>query len=464
MAMILRAQLKDTVDSWVIKINTKVAMNNNLKGNDICEVFNRDRGSSRFLKVRLDGRIKGDAGIINTESAQLDGAANNDQLEIIKEKQVDAQEVLVRVEMEEAEREKLITVLNEINQNQGEILHKFFKRKKPVFNQGLKVHWKDKNVDLKILRVDPHPFGAYVPGTKVRVALVSPFNGILMVDTSGSMYSQMITNLPGTLRLSDDPIINELMYKTKYKQLKEVILAIENDKHVPRLYGALGAVLLYFSEKAERELSEKVGLISYSNKARIAGYKYGDENRLWLQVGRGGINNPDQYKEMLVKTLFETVGEDTKKVTHGYNAFVEAWKLFKLMAREDESTLPTMIVILSDGEFNGDKGSFATIEDVEAVSHKVIELVKKGFIGDRRVVINAVYIGDDESPRGKVAVDTLREITRLTNGELIQPSQLMELAKFYENSARSLVYDLGTREQFDEEDELVEEEEEEEVE
>ena len=68
------------------------------------------------------------------------------------------------------------------------------------------IYWKNKN-HLKILKVDPFPYALYVPGTKVRVALTSPFNGILMVDTSGSMYNQMIPNLPGTLRLSDDPIL-----------------------------------------------------------------------------------------------------------------------------------------------------------------------------------------------------------------------------------------------------------------
>jgi hypothetical protein len=217
------------------------------------------------------------------------------------------------------------------------------------------------------------------------------------------------------------------------------------------LYAALGAVLLYFSEKAERELSEKVGLISYSNKARVANYKHGGESRVWLQVGKGGIKNTDQYKEMLVRTLFDCIGEDTKKVTHGLNAFVEVWKLFKLMLTEGKP-LPTMIVILSDGEFNGDKGSFAKLEDVEDVSKKVIELVKKVFSQDKRVVINAVYIGDDQSDRGLIAVDTLKEITQLTNGELIQPKQLLDLAKFYENAARSLVYDLGTMEHIEEEE------------
>lgn len=462
MALILNAVLKDDVDSWVIKINSDIAQSNKIKRNDICEVFNRDRGSSRFLRVKLDGRIKGATAIINTETAQLDGATTNDQLEILKEKSVEAKELLVRVEMVEAEREEMIKVMSDINKNQGELIHKFFKKKKPVFNQGFKLYWKDKNLNLKILKVDPFPYAAYVPGTKVRVALTSPFNGILMVDTSGSMHKQTIPNVPGTLRLSDDPILNQLKEAEKYRRLGEVIDAIENDKHVPRLYGALGAVLLYFSEKAERELSEKVGLISYSNKARIAGYRYGNENRLWLQVGKGGINNPDQYKEMLVKTLFDVVGEDTKKVTHGYNAFVEVWKLFKLMEKEDARPLPTMIVILSDGEFNGDKGSFAKLSDVKSVSEKVLGLVRKGFAADTRVVINAVYIGDDKSPRGKIAVDTLKEITRLTNGEFIQPKQLNELARFYENAARHLVYDLGSREHFEEEDEEDEEEEDEE--
>jgi len=461
MTLILKAGLKDDIDSWVIKIPTKVAASFNIESNDICEVFNRDRGSSRYFRVKLDGRIKAESAIINREIAQLEGAADNDQLEIEKKEPVKANEILVRVEMESAERDKMIQIVSDINKNQGELIHQFFRRKKPVFNQGLKIYWKKKNLNLKILKVDPFPFAGYAPGTKVRVALTSPFNGLLMVDTSGSMYRQMIPNVPGTLRLSDDPILGKLKEEPRYRMLKEVIDAIENREQVPRLYAALGAVLLYFSEKAERELSEKVGLISYSSKARIANYRHGKENRLWLQVGKGGIQNTDQYKEMLVKTLFDCIGEDTKKVTHGYNAFVEVWKLFKLMLK-DGKQLPTMIVILSDGEFNGDKGSFAKLEDVQTVSNKVIELVNKVFSGDKRVVINAVYIGDDKSDRGKIAVNTLREITNMTNGDLIQPKQLIELAKFYENAAQSLVYDLGTKEHFDEE-ELEEEEIEEEA-
>ncbi len=449
--MILKASLRDEVDSWIIKIPTKIANENNIRKNDICEVFNRDRGSSRYLKVRLDGRLKSDTALINRETAQLEGAANNDQLEIVKEEPVEAKELLVRVEMESAVRDEMIEVMEEINRSQGELIHKFFSRRRPVFNQGSKIYWKEKNLNLKILKVDPFPYATYARGTKVRVALTSPFNGILMVDTSGSMYKQMIPNAPGTLRLSDDPILSTLKEDPRYNMLNEVIEAIENKDQVPRLYAALGAVLLYFSEKAERELSEKVGLISYSNKARVANYKHGGESRVWLQVGKGGIKNTDQYKEMLVRTLFDCIGEDTKKVTHGLNAFVEVWKLFKLMLTEGKP-LPTMIVILSDGEFNGDKGSFAKLEDVEDVSKKVIELVKKVFSQDKRVVINAVYIGDDQSDRGLIAVDTLKEITQLTNGELIQPKQLLDLAKFYENAARSLVYDLGTMEHIEEEE------------
>lgn len=458
MSLILKASLNDEIDSWVIKINSKVAAGNDFKGSDVVEVFNRDRGSSRFMRIKLDGRIKGEVARVNREIAQLDGAANNDQLEITKVESIEAKELLVRVELEAESKDKQIDVMTEINKNQGELIHKFFRRKKPVFNQGSKIYWKDKKLNLKILKVDPFPYAAYVPGTKVKAALTSPFNGILMVDTSGSMYKQIIPNIPGTLRLTDDPILSRLQENPKYRMLKDVMNAIENEDEVPRVYAALGAVLLYFSEKAERELSEKVALISYSNKARIAGYKYKGESRLWLQVGKGGINNAEQYKEMLVRALFECIGENTKKVTHGYNAFIEAWKLFKFMAGEGKA-LPTMIVILSDGEFNGDKGSFARLADVQGVSKKVIDLVKRGFGSNKKVVINAVYIGDDQSTRGKIAVHTLKEITRLTNGELIQPKQLIDLAKFYENAAHSLVYDLGTMEEFDDDDEDEEDEE-----
>lgn len=462
MTLKLKAKLQDDVDSWVIKLNTDVAKKFDMKRNTVCEIFNRDRGTSRFCNVRLSKKVDKDVAIINREIAQLDGTDNDDQLELVAEESINAKELLLRIEVEGVSREEQLKTLSAINENNGELIHTFFRRKKPAFNQGSKIYWKEMGLNLRIVRVSPFPYASYVPGTKIRVALTTPFNGILMVDTSGSMFQHKIPNIPGSLRLSDDPSLNKLRYKSQFNMLDDVIYTIENNAEVSRLYAALSAVLLYFSEKAERELSEKVGLICYSNKATIAAYRFKGENRYWLQVGKGGIEDAEEYKEMLVKSLFNYIGENTKKVTHGYNAFVDAWKLFKLMAKEDEEPMPTMLVILSDGEFNGDKGSFATEEDVRQVSNKVIEFVKKGFATDKRVVINAVYIGDDKSPRGKIAVETLETICKMTNGSVIQPKRLIELAKFYENAAQSLIYDLGIVEYvegMDEED--IEEDEEE---
>jgi hypothetical protein len=116
MTLILKASLKDGIDSWLIKVNTKVAMDNNLQRNDICEVFNRDRGSSRHLKVKVDGRIKAETAVINRETAQLEGAANNDQLEITKEDTIEAKELMVRIEMEGIEREEQINIMSEISE------------------------------------------------------------------------------------------------------------------------------------------------------------------------------------------------------------------------------------------------------------------------------------------------------------------------------------------------------------
>ena len=84
MSLILKASLKDDIDSWVIKVNTKIAVGSDLQSNDIVEVFNRDRGSSRYMRVRLDGRIKDDIARVNREMAHIDGVANNHQMEITK--------------------------------------------------------------------------------------------------------------------------------------------------------------------------------------------------------------------------------------------------------------------------------------------------------------------------------------------------------------------------------------------
>jgi len=443
-SLTLLASLKDGVDSWSIRIYKKTGEEAGLVDNQIVEVINRDRGTSHFYRVKFDGRVRKTIAVLNRVSAELIGTQSSDALEVVPAEQVPAKEVILRVEMPGASRAEQTALVDELNRDGGYVLHEFFSRREPVFNHGAKIAWEERNISLKILRVDPYPYGYYNQNTVVRVALSTPFNGILLLDTSGSMWYYKIPNAPGILKLSDDPILRELREKKEYWMLNDVIEAIENETEVPRLYAAIAAVLLYFSEKAERELSERVALIAYDSTARIARYTAPDNKEYeWLQIGHGGLDTQEQYKQMLVRVLFETLGKDMNKPTNGLDAFEEVIRLVSEMDRVSENRMPSMVIVLSDGEFNGKKGTKATLNDVREVSDVIIEQIKSRISSNRNVIINCVYIGDDSDERGKIAVNTLKEIARLTRGEFIQPKKLTELAKFYERSAQNLVYDLG---------------------
>lgn len=472
----LSAVLKDNVDSWAIKINSTVGKKMGLTKGDIVEVFNRDRGESKYYRVVFDSKVKKAEAHINRTSAQLSGATNGDALDILPAEPVEAEEAVMRVEMEGSEREELLEAVKEINENGGEAIHTFFSEKQPVFNHGAKIYWEEKGITLTVAKINPFPYAVYTENTQIKVSVTSPFNGILMVDTSGSMYFNYIHNTPGVMKLSGDPIISKLMENPKFETLKETVDSVEHSKEVLRIHAAITAVLLYFSEKAERELSERVALITYSSQAKTAAYKYKGNIRYWLQIGAGGVETSEQYKEMLIKMLFTYIPKESNKPTNGVNAFEELDKLLSLMEKDSKKKMPTMIIILSDGEFNGWKGSFAKTDDVLEVSESIINFVKERFPPSRGVIINAVYIGDTpeelvEIPEGEegerlskkreraeIAIDTLKRITEITNGQLIIPKELKELAKFYESAAQSLIFDLGTVEK--EEDEPSEDEEE----
>ncbi len=457
----LSAVLKDNVDSWAIKINSTVGKKLGLKKGDIAEVFNRDRGESKYYKVMFNSKVKKGEAQINRLSAQLSGATNGDSLDIIPAESVEAEEVVMRVEMEGREREELLEILKEINENGGEEIHNFLSEKEPVFNHGAKIYWEDKGITLTVAKISPFPYAVYTQNTKLKVSVTSPFNGILMVDVSGSMYFNYLHNTPGIMKLSGDPIISKLMESGKYEMLNETVDSVEHNKEVLRIHAAVTAVLLYFSEKAERELSERVALISYSSQAKTAAYKYKGKIRYWLQIGSAGVETSEQYKEMLMKMLFTYIPKESNKPTNGVNAFEELDKLLTLIEKDSKKKMPTMIIILSDGEFNGWKGSFAKTEDVLEVSETIVNYVKEHFPPSRGIIINAVYIGETpedivEVPEGEegehlqkkreraeIAIDTLHRITEITNGQLITPKELTELAKFYEAAAQSLIFDLG---------------------
>ncbi len=459
----LSAVLKDDVDSWAIKINSTAGKKMGLKKGDVVEVFNRDRGESKYYRVILVPKVKKDEAHINRTSAQLSGATNGDALDIIPAEPVEAEEAVMRVEMEGSEREELLDIVKEINENGGEAIHNFFSEKQPVFNHGAKIYWEEKGITLTVAKINPFPYAIYTDKTQIKVSVTSPFNGILMVDTSGSMYFNYIQNTPGIMKLSGDPIISKLMNNPKFETLKETVDSVEHSKEVLRIHAAITAVLLYFSEKAERELSERVALITYSSQAKTAAYKYKGNIRYWLQIGAAGVETSEQYKEMLIKMLFTYIPKESNKPTNGVNAFEELDKLLSLMEKDSKKKkVPTMIIILSDGEFNGWKGSFAKKTDVLEVSESIINYVKERFPPSRGVIINAVYIGDTpdeliEVPEGEagerlqkkmeraeIAIDTLKRITEITNGQLIIPKELKELAKFYESAAQSLIFDLGS--------------------
>lgn len=443
-SLTLLASLKDHVDSWSIRIYKKAGEEAGLTDNQIVEVLNRDRGVSHYYRVKFDGRVRKTIAVLDRVSAELLGTQSSDTLEILPADPIAAKEVVLRVEMPGASRAEQTALVDELNRDGGYVLHEFFSRREPVFNHGSKIFWEDRNISLKILRIDPYPYGFYSQNTVVRVALSTPFNGVLLLDTSGSMWYYKIPNAPGILKLSDDPILRELREKKEFWMLNDVIEAIENETEVPRLYAAIAAVLLYFSEKAERELSERVALIAYDSTARIARYTAPDSREFeWLQIGHGGLDTQEQYKLMLIRVLFETLGKDMNKPTNGLDAFEEVIRLVGEMDRVSENRMPSMVIVLSDGEFNGKKGTKATLEDVREVSTVIIDQIKSKISSNRNVIVNCVYIGDDSDERGKLAVNTLKEITKLTRGEFIQPKKLTELAKFYERSAQSLVYDLG---------------------
>jgi hypothetical protein len=443
-ALTLLASLKDGVDSWSIRVNKSVGESANLTDGQVVEIFNRDRGTSHFYRVRLDARVRKTIAVLDRSAAELLGTQSSDTLEIEPSEERPAREVLLRVEMPGASRQEQIALVEELNRDSGYLLHEYFARGQPVFNHGAKIFWEEKNIALKIMRVDPYPAAVHAQSTNVRVALSTPFNGILMLDTSGSMWYYKIPNTPGILKLSDDPVLRELREQREYWMLNDVVEAIEHESDVPRLYAAIAAVLLYFSEKAERELSERVALIPYNSTAKVARYFAEGKEFEWLQIGHGGLDTQEKYKRMLIQVLFDSLGKDMNKPTNGLDAFEEVVRLIGEMDRVSDNKMPSMVIVLSDGEFNGKKGTKATLEDVREVSGIIVKQVQEKVSTNRNVIVNCVYIGDDSDERGKIAVETLRKIAEMTRGEFIQPKKLTDLAKFYERSAQNLVYDLGT--------------------
>ncbi|MHA1727955.1 MAG: VWA domain-containing protein [Promethearchaeota archaeon] len=278
-----------------------------------------------------------------------------------------------------------------------------------IIFKGIKLKWKDGDIAIEILTTTPDltgdVFAALTPNTTITlkpVGLVT-FNAILVIDISRSMMARdvEVKNIGAALEG-----IKAAMHA---KEIQEFLSKFKPGINVPRRFSAAFAAILFLSEKVGRGFGEKVSIIRFADEAQVlhfqSGLPYMDSSS-----GEKGV------LESCAKMIVEQIGNAYGQSTNMGLAMLKAQEILKNFAADEGETLPTMIVLLTDGAAtDGDK----FLQAIQRLSE------------NPNVVIYIIGLGNPNDGEMKKAA-------ALCGGEYFKPQDAGELLIWYSKRARDL--------------------------
>ncbi len=307
-------------------------------------------------------------------------------------------------------------------------------KRRPVWCD-FEITWEDADIcplHLKILQTVPPLREGEVAiidtsGTEVVFDLLPAremgFNSILCIDVSGSMVKEDFTvhDIQGVLDyLKKEYSISEELGHF-FEQFKE-------GANVSRISSAVVATLLYLSLKANRGLGEHVQLITF-----------GDDVEVLEMENEQGVMSPviecaGTMRELNLNTLAWYIIEKARNAS-GLTTMSPALKIASdqvaCFPKQQHESVPTMIIILSDG--NPNKG-----DDVKGIPVNPVPVARQ--IMREGLVLYTIGMGE--------ADDLLMQIIGkdIGRGEYFRASNLGELWNFYESLAKHFSIAATSRE------------------
>ncbi|MBD3189032.1 MAG: VWA domain-containing protein [Candidatus Heimdallarchaeota archaeon] len=266
--------------------------------------------------------------------------------------------------------------------------------------------WDKFDVNLKVLETEPQigtdNFAMIsreeLEEIKLRTIGDKNFNGILMIDVSGSMTNKDmlfkgITSIEGLQAHMDGETLSFLQ-------------GFKEGEEIERYKGATIAALLYVAEKVARGRGEKVAFIPFTSDPTVI--SFGNKN--WFESSQ----KTDKNISDVMKKITDTVEDST---FGGTNMSDTLEKALEIVDEFNDPEKLNMFVLLTDGYPNN--------ED------KVKNICREIGLNRKNIILYTIGIGEAN-------YELLTEIAAETGGESRKPNDLQELLNWYSELANDI--------------------------
>ncbi len=227
------------------------------------------------------------------------------------------------------------------------------------------------------------------------------FDGILLIDTSGSMETADLEmeNIQWVLERISKGIDGDLS--------GEFLDELKGKEEIKRSKGATFCALMYLVQKIGRGVGDKISVIPFSTDASPIQFQ------------------EDQYFSAASTTenAAEKIIEDIKYATRGHTNLSRAFEEAIEAMKDFEIDKMKMVVMLTDGKPNP-----PSVDDPQSV----MKIVEENLAPRKDVVINTIGLGDG------VDHHLMDRIARKTGGEYNHVTSLQGLSEAYSRYATSI--------------------------
>ncbi len=396
------------------KINSSDAESLDIIDGDVVFIMEPITSESIAVRVVVDDSVP--AGEIHYErsSAESSGFSDGQSVGIAKYDGMLKTLKEVTFTVESADGSDVNQKLLKVREHRGR-LKAFLDGRLVFMSKTFKYRWDEFGAIIGISETDPplSPEQVYVIEWESLKAINfapaigkgDPFNGILIIDVSGSMTTEDMT-------VHDIGPIRGLAENLESGSLKSYLEGLAEGTTIQRWQGAALAALAYLAEKVGRGHGEKVSFILFSDTAAPIDFN-----------GRSYIGSDDAKAKM-----GETMGKVWSEIENGEYSGTEMAKAFDKaieIGSSFESDMALMVVLLTDGYPNS----------VEATLAKVEELKRRL----PNAIVYGIGIGGSNDP-------LMTKIANMTNGVYYSVADFGDLLKWYSKLAK----DIKTRIELDE--------------
>ncbi|MHA1401287.1 MAG: VWA domain-containing protein [Candidatus Heimdallarchaeaceae archaeon] len=227
-----------------------------------------------------------------------------------------------------------------------------------------------------------------------------PFNGILIIDVSGSMSISDMT-------LNNITVVHGLKAHVS-GSIESYFNQFAEGAKIARYKAATLAALIYVTEKLGRGFGEKVGFIQFGSDAKAL-------SPCGLPWYEGATCKIEQLMEDIISNVGKGAGGGTN-MTKALDTGLELAKKFG-----DPKTKPIMFVLLTDGYPND--------------TSSVLEKAKTIANDYKNIILYTVGIG------GSVNNELMEDIAAVTGGQYFKVTNMKDLLKWYS----TLAHDISKR-------------------